>query len=230
MRFGTTLAGFTQDGEGVDAVLAGQDGGRGGGRLRARYLVAADGAGSPVREALGITRSGRGFTGGPMVNVYFRADLGRVVRGREFNLCQIEHPDAPGGLASVDGRFRWVFMSPGPVADRDWPALLRTALGGPAPDLDMDRLAGIPGEAMADDVGDHLLQAKMYGEMKLIVDAITRGESLHPLREAGGLRESAAKNDTVDHFAANPAVVGVHRHAYPMLCHCSAATAVSRSL
>jgi hypothetical protein len=72
-----------------------------------------------------------------MVNVYFRADLGEVVRGREFNLCQIEHPDAPGGLASVDGRFRWVFMSPGPAGGRDWPGLLRTALGGPAPDLEV---------------------------------------------------------------------------------------------
>jgi putative polyketide hydroxylase len=137
VRFGAELTGFTQDGEGVDAVVAGRDGGQDGSPLRARYLVAADGARSPVREALGISRSGRGFTGGPMVNVYFRADLGRVVRGREFNLCQIEHPDAPGGLASVDGRFRWVFMSPGPAADRDWPALLRTALGGPAPDLEV---------------------------------------------------------------------------------------------
>jgi putative polyketide hydroxylase len=137
VRFGAELTGFTQDGEGVDAVVAGRDGGQDGRPLRARYLVAADGARSPVREALGITRSGRGFTGGPMVNIYFRADLGHVVRGREFNLCQIEHPDAPGGLASVDGRFRWVFMSPGPAADRDWPALLRTALGGPAPDLEV---------------------------------------------------------------------------------------------
>jgi putative polyketide hydroxylase len=135
--FGTELTGFTQDGEGVDAIVAGRDGGQYGRPLRARYLVAADGARSPVRAALGITRSGRGFTGGPMVNVYFRADLGRVVRGREFNLCQIEHPEAPGGLASVDGRFRWVFMSPGPAADRDWPGLLRTALGQPVPDLEV---------------------------------------------------------------------------------------------
>src|ERR1700761_6246965 len=133
VRFRTELTAFTDDGEGVTADLAGP----GAGRLRARYLVAADGARSPVREALGITRSGRGYTGEPMVNVYFRADLAGVVRGREFNLCQIEHPDAPGGLASVDGRFRWVFMSPGPAEGRDWPGLLRTALGVPAPDLEV---------------------------------------------------------------------------------------------
>ena len=133
VRFRTELTAFTPDGEGVSADLAGP----GAGRLRARYLVAADGARSPVRETLGITRSGRGFTGQPMVNVYFRADLAEVVRGREFNLCQIEHPDARGGLASVDGRFRWVFMSAGPAGGRDWPARLRTALGVPAPDLEV---------------------------------------------------------------------------------------------
>jgi hypothetical protein len=77
--------------------------------------------------------------------VYFRADLADVVRGREFNLCQIEHPDAPGALVSVDGRFRWVFMTSGEHADRDRPALLRTALGVAAPDLEV--LSVLPWQA-----------------------------------------------------------------------------------
>jgi 2-polyprenyl-6-methoxyphenol hydroxylase-like FAD-dependent oxidoreductase len=130
VRFGTALAGFEQGADGVLADLAGRP-------LRASYLVAADRARSGVRTALGIGRSGRGAVGEPTVNVYFRADLADVVRGREFNLCQIEHPDAPGALASVDGRFRWVFMASGERTDRDWPALLRTALGVPAPDLEV---------------------------------------------------------------------------------------------
>ena len=50
VRFGAELTGFTQDDEGVDAVVAGRDGGRDGRPLRARYLVAADGARSPVRD------------------------------------------------------------------------------------------------------------------------------------------------------------------------------------
>ena len=53
------------------------------------------------------------------MNVYFSADLADVVRGREFNLCQITHPDVPGTLASVDGRRRWVFMAPGADTERD---------------------------------------------------------------------------------------------------------------
>lgn len=128
VRFGTALTGFTQDAEGVTVQLGAES-------LRADHLVAADGAHSPIREALGIRRSGRGAIGEEIVNVYFRADLADVVRGREFNLCSVEHEDASGTLASIGGA-RWVFMTPGSV-DRDWPAVLRTALGVPAPDLEV---------------------------------------------------------------------------------------------
>jgi putative polyketide hydroxylase len=132
---GTALTGFEQDGDGVTGLL-------GDTAIRARYLIAADGAHSSVREALGITRSGRGAAGPPVVSVYFRADLAGVVVGREFNLCRITHPGAAGTLASVDGRRRWVFMSAGEAAGDDraalgWPSVLRTALGVPAPGLEI---------------------------------------------------------------------------------------------
>lgn len=136
VRSGTRLTRFEQDGSGVVAELHDRFADRTE-RVLTPYLVAADGAHSPVREALGIRRSGRGAVGEPAVNVYFRADLADVVRGREFNLCQIEHPEAPGALASVDGRSRWVFMAPGATIDRDWPQVLRTALGVPVPDLEV---------------------------------------------------------------------------------------------
>ena len=135
VRFSTELTGFTSGPDGAVVELHDRAGDRHE-QLQAPFLVAADGARSPVRTALGIGRSGRGAIGGPAVNVYFRADLADVVRGREFNLCQIEHPDAPGALASVDGRCRWVFMAGGGT-ERDWPTLLRTALGVPAPDLEV---------------------------------------------------------------------------------------------
>ena len=134
VRFGTELTSFTQTAEHVSARLLDRSSGAEQ-QVQARYLVAADGAHSPVRQALGITRSGPGALGPPTVSVYFQADLGDVVRGREFNLCQIDHPVAPGALASIDGRRRWVFGTPGGRVDRDWPRLLRAALGVPAPDL-----------------------------------------------------------------------------------------------
>ncbi|MER7012926.1 FAD-dependent oxidoreductase [Saccharopolyspora sp. NPDC000359] len=136
VRFRTELTSFAQDADGVRVELHDHRTGRDS-QLRADFVVAADGARSPVRAALGINRSGRGAIGGPSVTVYFHADLSEVVRGREFNLCQLEHPAAPGGLASVDGRWRWVFMAGGGEVERDWPELLRTALGVPVPDLEV---------------------------------------------------------------------------------------------
>jgi putative polyketide hydroxylase len=130
VRFGLPLVRFEQDAEGVTAHLGD------GTTLRAAYLVAADGARSGVREALGIERRGRGALSAPNVNVYFRADLAEVVRGREFNLCSLTDPAAPGALASVDGRHRWVFMT-SPTLGDDWAEVLRTALGVPMPDLEV---------------------------------------------------------------------------------------------
>ncbi|WP_031465615.1 FAD-dependent oxidoreductase [Sciscionella sediminilitoris] len=131
VRFGTEVTEVAQDAETVTATT------HSGEQVRARYLIAADGARSPIREALGITRSGRGALGEPNVNVYFTADLRELVRDKPFNLCQIEHPQARGGLCSVDGRHRWVFMAEGGDTGRDWPRVLETAVGAPLPDLEV---------------------------------------------------------------------------------------------
>ena len=156
IRFGTALTDAQQDADGVVGTLATAETlgtatfgtatfgtatltapTTGVETIRARYLIAADGANSGIRRSLGITRSGRGDLGEPSTSVYFRADLAEVVRGREFNLCKIDHPDVAGWLASIDGRTRWVFMVAGEGVDRDWPRLLRTALGVPARDLEV---------------------------------------------------------------------------------------------
>jgi putative polyketide hydroxylase len=130
VEFGTELTGLAQDAGGVTAALRTADGGTA--TVRAHHVVGADGPRSTVRELLGVGRDGRG-TLGRHVTVYFEADLGEAVRGREFNLCQVEHPDAPGALASVDGRYRWIFMTshllPVPGNPAAWADKVRTALG-----------------------------------------------------------------------------------------------------
>nr|WP_280335855.1 FAD-dependent monooxygenase [Nocardia wallacei] len=143
VRFGVECTEFAEDATGIEATLRAADGGVE--RIRVDYLIAADGAASPIRERLGIARSGRGSLG-RAVNVYFRADLRELVRGREFNLCQVDNEAVPGAFASVDGAFRWIFSTSAGVdrpLDR-WPQALRTAIG--VPDLPLEVLSVLPWE------------------------------------------------------------------------------------
>lgn len=68
----TELVSFDQDGIGVTAVVRDRDS-RECRRVRADYLVAADGVHSPLRERLAVTTSGYGALPIYVVFVYFRA-------------------------------------------------------------------------------------------------------------------------------------------------------------
>ncbi|MGY2063085.1 FAD-dependent monooxygenase, partial [Nocardia gipuzkoensis] len=61
VRFGVECTEFAEDSTGVTVTLRTRDGATES--LRADYLIAADGAASPIRQRLGIARSGRGTLG-----------------------------------------------------------------------------------------------------------------------------------------------------------------------
>src|SRR4051794_35386393 len=72
LEYGTEVVGFEQDADGVTALVRARDGGAER-QVRARFLVAADGTHSPVRERLGIAMRGRGSFSNS-ITIYFRAD------------------------------------------------------------------------------------------------------------------------------------------------------------
>ncbi|MER6308794.1 FAD-dependent monooxygenase [Streptomyces sp. NPDC001657] len=139
----TRLLSFVQDADGITATVEtppGPDGEGGRQVVRAEYLLAADGARSQVRAALGIGTSGPGGIGTPMVNILFRADLRPYTKGRSFVSCDLTTPEAPGMLVTVDGADEWIFHTPyDPGTDgRDAPDRQRDETGAPgtAPTLD----------------------------------------------------------------------------------------------
>ncbi|PRY39904.1 FAD-dependent monooxygenase [Umezawaea tangerina] len=147
VRFGTELVSFTQDDTGVTALLRPVDGDPY--ELTADYLIAADGARSPIRTSLGIPLGGHGHLADNL-DLYFRADLTDLARARPFNLCRITNPELPGAFLSVNGTDRWLFStSDFPDAagldDEDWHDLLRTAIG--VPDVEVDLLGRMPWES-----------------------------------------------------------------------------------
>ncbi|TDV54127.1 FAD-dependent monooxygenase [Actinophytocola oryzae] len=131
VRFGTELVSFEQDDFEVHAVLRDETGEY---RVRADYLVAADGHRSPIRHALGIGTHGRGELG-RSIGVVFDADLDRP----GFGLYYLQNPELPGGagvVVSTDepNRYALAVGYREDVTETDWEALIRTATG--VPDLE----------------------------------------------------------------------------------------------
>jgi 2-polyprenyl-6-methoxyphenol hydroxylase-like FAD-dependent oxidoreductase len=90
LRFGTEVVSIEQSPEGVRARLRDRESGRES-VVHARYAVAADGAHSRVREQLGIPMQGRGLLSRSLT-VYFRADVGPLMRGRNMSVILVRNP------------------------------------------------------------------------------------------------------------------------------------------
>jgi len=155
IRFHAELESFERatDGTGIVAVVRDHDRAERY-QVRARYLLAADGHRSPVRDRLGIALDGPG-TLGSAISVLFRADLSAVLRGRRFAVCYIENAQVQGVLAAYDSD-RWALgigyrpeagETPADFTDDRCAELVRAATG--VADLGVELLAVIPWELAA---------------------------------------------------------------------------------
>ncbi|MGB3440134.1 MAG: FAD-dependent monooxygenase [Actinophytocola sp.] len=152
VRFSTRLRSFTQDEDGVTAVV--EDGERGRYSIRARYLVGADGGNSLTRRTLGVARYGRGTVFNAL-SIYFRApELESILKDRKFILCYATA--APGtlmGLSRLHGCDPWLAAplyfpekgeSPDDFPDERCVDIIRTATG--RDDLDVEVVWKVPWE------------------------------------------------------------------------------------
>jgi 2-polyprenyl-6-methoxyphenol hydroxylase-like FAD-dependent oxidoreductase len=148
-HYATELVGFEQDDEGVTSVIRSRDGGAEA-TVRSDYLVAADGAHSPVRDRLGIDMAGRGGFA-DCVTIYFKADVRPMLGDRNLSVVYVNHPELLGFFRfsiTGDSGFLAVFATIDPDGSRDKNVgenistarcadLVRTALGA-KPDLPVE--------------------------------------------------------------------------------------------
>ncbi len=107
VELGTEVAGVESDADGARVVLR-DAAGRGSRLVRARYLIAADGAHSTVRNELGIAVHGPGrFM--HAASVLFRAPLWDVAGAHRYGIYDIGHPEAPGALLPAGRGDRWIY-------------------------------------------------------------------------------------------------------------------------
>ena len=113
LRRGHSWTGLEQGDGGVTSSVRTEDGTY---ELASRHLVGADGAGSGVREALGITMSGEEEVASA-VSITFAADLRELVRTRPGVLHWLYGPPRRGTLIAHDPRRLWALsikLPPGP--------------------------------------------------------------------------------------------------------------------
>jgi 2-polyprenyl-6-methoxyphenol hydroxylase-like FAD-dependent oxidoreductase len=101
VRFGTEAVAIRPgDGEATLTTTAGE-------KLRGRFVLAADGAHSSLRRALGIPFEGESLQ--TFANILFRAPLGEYLEGRESALYHCAPgTDDEGTFLTVDNRSTWL--------------------------------------------------------------------------------------------------------------------------
>jgi putative polyketide hydroxylase len=190
VRFSMSLIGFEQRADCVEAVVRDEKTGE---RFNVvcDYLVAGDGAGSPVRKALGVEMKGPGVLT-HAVSILFEANLPSVLNGTGSHLYYLRNSEFTGAFVTCDDpRFGQlnVEYDPATKSPREFDPircaeLVRTALG--TPDLDVKVHDVLPWQMAA-------LVAKQFsrGRVFLVGDAAHLTPPVGGLGGQGGIQDAA---------------------------------------
>jgi putative polyketide hydroxylase len=140
LRFYHELITYSQDDLGIIATIQDRETGVKQ-ELTADYLIAADGARSPIRTKLAVETEGMGALG-DFINVYFEADLEDMVRGREFSQFLIDEEDVTGFMLTVNNKNKWAFhlryypekgQKAAEFSNEEYQSILQRVIGMPVP-------------------------------------------------------------------------------------------------
>ncbi|WP_322755917.1 FAD-dependent monooxygenase [Frankia sp. Cas3] len=200
LRPGTLLDSFHPVGDGVVATVVEQASGRRV-QVRARWMIAADGARSGVRRHLRVAMNGPDDLG-QQTMIAFRADLSALTgsrpRGIYFLTATATATATGAALIWTHADDRWVISQPGPIAaDEDPAAVVRRILG--VADLTVQVLATSHWTAGAQ-------SAAQYAQGPVFL----AGDAAHRFPPAGATGVSAAMHDVHNLAWKIAAVVGGH--------------------
>src|SRR5262245_24657297 len=213
LRFGTEVGACVEDDDGVIATLTDRE--RGGEtRVRAQYVIAADGAQSGIRRRLGVGMIGHERVY-ESVNILLNADLRPWTEHRPAALYFVEHPQIKATFLTINARDRWGFLV-NSLSDYGYTAsdftpqrsleLVRLAAG--VPDLPVKILGIAPWTASAQ-------VAERYGHGRIFL----AGDAAHEMPPTGGfglntgvqdVHNLAWKLSVVLRGAAGPALLGTY--------------------
>lgn len=192
VEFGVELVELHQSADGVRAKL--RDVGTGETfDCSTDYVIGADGAGSGIRNGMGIVMDGLG-TLSHAVSILFRArDLPSVLPTRGFLLCYVRIDDLTGAFVTTDddriGQLNVEFdpeqNDPSEFDRARCMALVRAALG--TPNLDVEVMDVLPWR-MSADVAETMFKGRVF----------LAGDAAHIMPPVGGLAGQTAMQDGAD--------------------------------
>ena len=196
VRYGWVLEDFADTGTAIEATVRPVDGEPH--RVRARYMVGADGARSMVRRRLGIEWGGmtgvqRYFMGGKMLAVYMRAPALRAAMPHRLGWMHVVvNHERRGFMMPVDGGAEFVFhaaLHPGEDADAwtegDARRLFAQAFGREIPIEVLSACTWTAGHSL---VAQRLQQGRIF----------IAGDAAHLFTPTGGLGYNTAVEDAVN--------------------------------
>jgi 2-polyprenyl-6-methoxyphenol hydroxylase-like FAD-dependent oxidoreductase len=163
LHYRSELVDFEQDADGVTAHVRDVDSGEVG-TIRAKYMIAADGNRSPVRQQLGIGMSGPGWLS-DSITIYFKADCTRWLEERPMGVIYVLNADQRGFFRFEAGGKRG-FLVVNTLGDLSLPgakdvtadvslerciALVRSAIGAPDISVEIEDVAIWKAEAICAD-------------------------------------------------------------------------------
>jgi 2-polyprenyl-6-methoxyphenol hydroxylase-like FAD-dependent oxidoreductase len=197
INFGWRLIDFAEVGDGVTAAIEGVDG-RAHRRVRARYLVGADGPRSFVRTRLGLRYTGaagvpRDFMGGRMYAIYLRCPSFYSVAQHPRAWMHVTYNrDRRAFMAAVDGSGEFAFHTQlrdhedeSLISDTDAHAMFESAVGRPVRAELLSRCSWTAG---------HALVAERFARGRVLL----AGDAAHLFTPAGGLGYNTAVEDAVN--------------------------------
>jgi 2-polyprenyl-6-methoxyphenol hydroxylase-like FAD-dependent oxidoreductase len=114
IRFNTELISFAPDADGVSAVIRDRAT-KEETRVRAAWLIGADGNRSAVRQQLGIAMRGRGVLS-KSITIYFRADIAPLMRGRNLSVIMVRN-EKFRGFFRLEKPFESAFLVVNSIGD-----------------------------------------------------------------------------------------------------------------
>lgn len=212
IHYGWRLVRFVESGEGIEAEIEGVEDGAPH-RIRASYLIGADGARSAVRQSLGFGYAGeqgadRDFFGGRMFAVYLRSsEFYRVVPHGPAWMNVTFNPERRALMCPVDGKGEFAFhtqlrsheLESEITQDRAL-ALFQAAVGAPIEAEILSVGSWIAGYAL---VAERFQQGRVF----------IAGDAAHLFTPAGGLGYNTAIEDAVNLGWKLAAVVRGHATA-----------------